>query len=125
MRRLTTLLTGAGALVLASCSDAAPDGAMAEATGEVANGAPPGTGQVQEREQFEATSVTPPAADPATPAAAPGIEAPARGTNRAREGEPSPNPKLSRPTSAPPSTPDPSPTPTATCAPEHRELGHC
>jgi len=129
MRRITTLLMGAGALALAACSgreeagnneaaNIAAENVGADAmTGEaniVANAAEAAPVEAQ-RNMTEATPVAPeaPLRVAPRPNAAPKAETPAR----------APQPKQATPPPAP--RPEPAPAPKEDCAPEHRAAGHC
>ena len=125
MKRITTLLMGAGALALAACSggdegsnNAAANAAAENASANVIFGDTNSSGDVAE--EGEGNTM---AAQPAAPAApAPAVRRP----NTAPKAAPAPRreqPNEATPRPAP--TPEPSPPPKTDCAPEHRAAGHC
>lgn len=123
MKCNTTLLIGVGALALSACSDAGRDESspgIIDDAGTETTSAPVQIEPAAAPSEAAATPAPTAAAMQATPDTG---EAPARTANRTRESEPAPQPQPTQQASAP--AQEPSPTPSPTCAPEHRELGHC
>jgi outer membrane biosynthesis protein TonB len=133
MKRITTLLMGAGALALAACSaggdggnDAAANVADENAGAEVMFDQSNGIGNVAETAPAAADGNSA-ASTPAETSAAPAAPAPA--TPRPKTApkaapEPRTQPKQVAPRPAPKAETPPLP-PETECTPEHRAAGHC
>jgi hypothetical protein len=124
MKCITTLLIGAGALALTACSE---DGADESSLGA----SDAGTRALSTPAQVEAVGASGGVAATEDPSAATAEAAPARGevparpANSGAERQAAPQPQPSKQVTEPAPVQVPSPTPSPTCAPEHRELGHC
>lgn len=132
MKRITTLLMGAGALALAACSggdeggnnaaaNMADENAIANVMFEEANSLGNGADAAPAGAQGAEDDTN--AATPSAPAASPPEVRP---PNAAPKTAPAPRrerPKETAPRPAP--TPEPVPPPKTDCTPEHRAAGHC
>ena len=125
MRCIATLLISAGALALGACSDAGGDETSHEASHDPEVEISSAPVQVEEAGSTAEAAVRSDPTAAVTSVVPESAKVPAPPADRTRVTEPAPRPQPTGQATTPVPDQEPSPTPSPTCAPEHRELGHC